>query len=94
MLLHALHGCYNLKLLALSGNPVLEEPSFKKLLHKAVPSLCRLDDYELKKNSANSRNKDTSYVPDIVFHSYIYKMSLQQESREQEVKEKHIQTMR
>jgi len=94
VLLHALHGCYSLQCLALTGNPVTEEPSFKKLLHKAVPSLLQLDGYKLKRNSADSRIEDTCCVPHVVAHSSIYKTSLRQESREQDMEEKHVQTMR
>lgn len=73
---------------------MVEEPSFRKLLRQAVPSLCQLDDYELIKLAVNSKIKGKCYVPDIIANSYIYAVCLQQESREQDMKEKHNNTMR
>ena len=73
----------------MAGNPVAEEPSFKHLLHKAVPSLHQLNEY----NYNTSKLRDV-LVPDAIVTSLIYHTCKQQEEREQKTKEKHQNTLK
>lgn len=44
LLLHALRGCFSLSSLTLDGNPLTEDPRWKKLVKQVLPSLIDLND--------------------------------------------------
>eukprot|EP00731_Ephydatia_muelleri_P006345 Em0003g593a len=47
LFLHALRGCFSLTSLALEGNPLTEDPRWRRLVQGVLPSLLNLNDQEV-----------------------------------------------
>ena len=66
MLLQALRGCYGLKELFLSGNPVTGEKKLCSYLLKTVPSLEKLEGEEIVRHSRKFK------LPEAIATSNVY----------------------
>ena len=87
-LLQALRACYNLKQLAVSGNPVTQEKSFQSYLLKAVPSL------ELLENGAPVTFKSKkSAMNEVLMSSNVYRTCLKQIHEQDQLKQDHNQQL-
>jgi len=93
VLLQSLHGCYNLKVLSVTGNPVVEEPRFRSHLHHAVPSLLTLDGHTFSHTRANDSNRGPP-IPGVLANSFIYQLCKKQEDAEHSLQERHRNTMK
>ena len=95
VLLQSLRGCYRLKRLAVSGNPVTQEKLFRVYLLKAVPSLEVVEEkgvgVGLKCNIGKSRSSVDTL--DILTSSNIYMTCLRQIQEQDNLKEIHCQKL-
>lgn len=91
VLLQSLRGCYRLKRLALSGNPVTQEKSFRAYLMKAVPSLEEVEDKEtgVAVKCSIGRNRSSTALEEVVASSNVYRTCLRQIEEQDKLKEVH-----
>ena len=90
ILLQALRGCYNLKHLAVSGNPVTQEKSFQSYLLKAVPSLEVL---ERKSGAPVTFKSKKSAMQEVLMSSNVYRTCLNQIHEQDQLKRDHSQQL-
>ncbi len=74
MLLQALRGCYNLKTLLISGNPVTQEKQFRAHMLKTVPSLEEMvvDAGAGEEQGLPAGRRRQHTLPDVITSSSIY----------------------
>lgn len=96
VLLQSLRGCYRLKRLAVSGNPVTQEKSFHAYLLKAVPSLVEVEEREagVGAKCGIGKNRSSLDLTEVMTSSNIYMTCLRQIEVQDQLKEMHCQQLK